>query len=151
MDQRTEREILAAHADRLNAGLSGVAAYPSMTREQQRVLRHVTNAPMPRRYVYRRSRRVQGPAANHDLAPYERVVNFAVLDRDFDIERGELTPKGSFRRKAIAEHFAEPIEQLYRQDFVELVSKGYRVRIPRWFYRDLGILETAIVEHPALA
>ncbi len=52
-------------------------------------------------------RRIVG-AANLDLAPYERVVNFALLDRDFDGERGELTPKrllqsqnhrGPFRRR----------------------------------------------------
>ena len=30
-------------------------------------------------------------AANGDLAPYERVVNFAVLERDFELERDELT------------------------------------------------------------
>ncbi len=86
-------------------------------------------------------------AANKDLAPYERVVNFAVLERDFDIDKGELTPKGSFRRKNIEEHFAETIENLFQSDFVELQSVGFSIRIPRWFYRDLGILETDIVAH----
>ena len=38
MDERIEREILAAHADRLNAGLEGLAAYPSMTSEQRHAL-----------------------------------------------------------------------------------------------------------------
>lgn len=38
MDSRVEREILAAHADRLNAGLRGSAAYPPMTSEQHHVL-----------------------------------------------------------------------------------------------------------------
>jgi long-subunit acyl-CoA synthetase (AMP-forming)/GNAT superfamily N-acetyltransferase len=83
--------------------------------------------------------------ANHDLAPYERVVNFRVLDRDFDGERGELTPKGSFNRKTIRENFSEVIEELYRRDFVELELGRLRVRIPRWFFRDLGILEPDIV------
>ena len=87
-------------------------------------------------------------AANNDLAPYERVVNFAVLKRDFDLERGELTPKGTFRRKVIEEQFAETIDGLYQSDFVEIRADGFRVRIPRWFYRDLGILETDIVEQP---
>ena len=54
--------------------------------------------------------------ANKELAPYERVVNFALLDRDFDAARDELTPKGSFRRKVIEEHFAETIEALYREE-----------------------------------
>ena len=83
--------------------------------------------------------------ANHDLAPYERVVNFRVLDRDFALERGELTPKGSFKRKEIQKNFADTIEELYRRDFVELVVGELEVRIPRWFFRDLGILEPDII------
>ncbi len=83
-------------------------------------------------------------AANEDLAPYERVVNFAVLDRDFTIERGELTAKGSFRRKTIEANFQDVIEGLYRSDVVTLSWQGLRVRIPRWFHRDLGILESDI-------
>jgi hypothetical protein len=38
MDARVEREILAAHADRLNQGLRGTAAYPQMTSKQRHVL-----------------------------------------------------------------------------------------------------------------
>jgi hypothetical protein len=38
MDAKIEREILAAHADQLNAGLRGSAAYPSMTSEQRSIL-----------------------------------------------------------------------------------------------------------------
>jgi long-chain acyl-CoA synthetase len=86
--------------------------------------------------------------ANHDLAPYERVVNFRVLDRDFERERGELTPKGSFNRKIIQRNFSETIEELYRRDFVELEVGELRARIPRWFFRDLGILEPDIVAQP---
>ncbi len=85
--------------------------------------------------------------ANQGLAPYERVVNFAVLDRDFERERGELTPKGSFQRKTIEENFRDTIEALYERDYVELEVGDLRVRIPRWFFRDLGILEPEIVAH----
>ncbi len=83
--------------------------------------------------------------ANQGLAPYERVVNFAVLDRDFDRGKGELTPKGSFQRKTIEENFREVIEALYERDYVELEVGDLSVRIPRWFFRDLGILEPEIV------
>ena len=83
-------------------------------------------------------------AANRDLHPYERVVDFAVLDRDFSEELGELTPKGSYRRKTIEEHFAPVIEELYRGDAVDLAVDGLTVRAPRWFYRDLGILSRDI-------
>ncbi|RPJ41437.1 MAG: AMP-dependent synthetase, partial [Candidatus Latescibacterota bacterium] len=84
-------------------------------------------------------------AANRDLAPSERVVNFALLDRDFEAERGELTPKRSFKRKMIEANFAEVIRDLYRKDHILLEAGGVPVRIPRWFYRDLGILETDIL------
>ncbi|MCM2315766.1 MAG: GNAT family N-acetyltransferase [Thermoanaerobaculia bacterium] len=84
-------------------------------------------------------------SANAGLAPYERVVRFAVLDRDFDAERDELTPKGSFRRKVIEAHFAETIEKLYASNHVDLVAGPLLVRVPRWFFRDLGVLEDDIV------
>ncbi|MFH1964288.1 MAG: AMP-binding protein, partial [Acidobacteriota bacterium] len=86
-------------------------------------------------------------AVNSDLAPYERVVNFAILDRDFSLGKGELTPKGSLRRKVIEQHFSENIDQMYVQDHIDLPLRksALTVRIPRWFFRDLGILETDIV------
>jgi len=85
--------------------------------------------------------------ANQGLAPYERVVNFAVLERDFERGRGELTPKGSFQRKTIEGNFQGTIDRLYERDYVELEVGELRVRIPRWFFRDLGILEPEIVAH----
>jgi long-chain acyl-CoA synthetase len=84
-------------------------------------------------------------SANAGLAPYERVVNFALLDRDFDVEHGELTPKGSYRRKSIEANFAHVIERLYRSGHVELQLDELRVKMPRWFFRDLGILEDDVV------
>jgi len=83
--------------------------------------------------------------ANTDLAPYERVVNFTVLERDFQRELGELTPKGSVNRKTIQKNFSEIIDRLYQRDFVELAVGSLTVRLPRWFFRDLGILEPDIV------
>lgn len=79
--------------------------------------------------------------ANKDLAPYERVVNFAILDREFDVDREELTAKGSFRRKKIEENFASVIGELYRGDAVVFRLGELEVRVPRWFFRDVGILE----------
>ncbi len=84
-------------------------------------------------------------AANADLAPYERVVNFEVLERDFELARRELTAKGSYRRKVIEEDFREVIEKLYKGNYVELECGELLVRIPRWFFRDLGLLESDIV------
>ena len=84
-------------------------------------------------------------SANADAAPYERVINFTMLDRDFNADIGELTPKGSFNRKAIETHFHDVIETLYISNVVTLKGKSVTIQIPRWFYRDLGILENDIL------
>ncbi|MCP4572329.1 MAG: AMP-binding protein [bacterium] len=83
-------------------------------------------------------------AANPGLASYERVVDFAILERDFHIDHGELTPKGSFRRKVIERNFADVIASMYQTNVRELEVGGRTVRIPRWFTRDLGVLDDAI-------
>jgi long-chain acyl-CoA synthetase len=86
--------------------------------------------------------------ANIGVAPYERVVNFTVLDRDFSLNKKELTPKGSFNRKNIEKNFAETIKKLYQSDHISFAVGDLEVIIPRWFYRDLGILEDDILyEH----
>jgi long-chain acyl-CoA synthetase len=86
-------------------------------------------------------------AANRNVTPYERVVNFAVLDRDFEIQHGELTPKGTLNRRIVEQNFAGIIQDLYGRDFVEFQVDSFRVKIPRWFFRDLGILEDDIFVH----
>ncbi len=84
-------------------------------------------------------------AANAGLAPYERVINFTLLDRDFRIELGELTPKGSFNRKAITENFSAVIAELYQSNYITFYISGLKIQVPRWFFRDLGILEDDII------
>jgi long-chain acyl-CoA synthetase len=83
-------------------------------------------------------------AANRHVAPYERVVNFAILDRDFDVQRGEITPKGTLNRRVVEQNFDMPIQELYGNDFVELEMDSFRIKIPRWFFRELSILEDDI-------
>jgi long-chain acyl-CoA synthetase len=48
-----------------------------------------------------------------DAADFEQVRCFELLDRPFSMERGELTPKLSLCRKAIAGAFAKEIESMY--------------------------------------
>ncbi len=84
-------------------------------------------------------------AANADAAPYERVINFTFLDRSFSSEMGELTPKGTFNRKTIEKNFHDIIETLYISNVVTIAAKGFNIHIPRWFFRDLGILENDIL------
>ncbi|MFV2071459.1 MAG: GNAT family N-acetyltransferase [Thermoanaerobaculales bacterium] len=76
-------------------------------------------------------------SANSFLAPYERIVDFAVIDRDFDAEHGELTAKGTFRRKAIERSFADQIRLLYRRTTIKV--GGAEVTVPNWFFQALGI------------
>ena len=84
-------------------------------------------------------------SANNDVAPYERVVNFTLLDRDFSADKGEVTPKGSFNRKTIENNFTSLIESLYQSNVVLIKGPDITVSIPKWFYRDLSILETDII------
>ncbi|MCG8449105.1 MAG: AMP-dependent synthetase/ligase [Pirellulales bacterium] len=49
-----------------------------------------------------------------DASQEEQVGPFAILDRNFSQEQGELTAKLSLRREKIAANFAARIEKLYR-------------------------------------
>jgi long-subunit acyl-CoA synthetase (AMP-forming)/GNAT superfamily N-acetyltransferase len=77
-------------------------------------------------------------AANARLLPFERVVDFAFLDRNFEAERGELTPKGTFRRRQVEANFADTIDRLYHHPTVEVEVDGLTVTLQPWLVRDLG-------------
>lgn len=76
---------------------------------------------------------------NQFLAPYERIVNFTIIDRDFEADRGELTVKSTYKRKAIEQNFAPVIEEMYARDYVSLTVDGFDFRIPSWFLRAQGL------------
>jgi glycosyltransferase involved in cell wall biosynthesis len=76
-------------------------------------------------------------------------VDFAVLDRDFESARGEIGPQGFLNRKVIEANFHDLVEGFYRSPSVDLDAAGVQVRIPRWFYRDLGIMQDEIVADPS--
>jgi long-chain acyl-CoA synthetase len=48
-----------------------------------------------------------------DLANFERVRRFTLLEKQFSIEDGELTPTQKVRRKVIEERYARLIESMY--------------------------------------
>jgi long-chain acyl-CoA synthetase len=50
---------------------------------------------------------------NADLAPFETVKRFELLDRDLTAESGELTPTLKVRRKIVVEKFANLISGMY--------------------------------------
>ncbi len=53
-------------------------------------------------------------AIQKDLANYERVRKFTLLDKQFTIEDGELTPTQKVKRTVIEERYAHLIEEMYQ-------------------------------------
>ncbi len=50
---------------------------------------------------------------NRDRSRYEQIKRFAILPRDFTMERDEMTPTLKLKRTPILEHFADAAESLY--------------------------------------
>jgi long-chain acyl-CoA synthetase len=50
------------------------------------------------------------------LASYERIKKIVLLDRDFEIEKGEITPSLKIRRAIIEGRYKEMIESMYREE-----------------------------------
>jgi len=50
---------------------------------------------------------------NRDLAPFEQIKKFAVLENEMSQSTGELTPTLKVRRRVVAEKYASLIEGLY--------------------------------------
>jgi len=51
-----------------------------------------------------------------NLASYERIRKFVILDKPFTIEGGELTPTLKVRRKVIEERYANLIKDIYERE-----------------------------------
>ncbi len=51
--------------------------------------------------------------ANKQLASFEHIKRFRILDRDFSIESGELTPTMKVRRTQVLENFRHIVAELY--------------------------------------
>ena len=50
-----------------------------------------------------------------ELAPYEQIRKFRLLDRDFSLEKGELTPTLKLRRSVILKNFNKIIDAMYAE------------------------------------
>jgi long-chain acyl-CoA synthetase len=48
-----------------------------------------------------------------DLAPFEHIGRFTLLDREFSIDSGELTATLKIRRKAINTIYKDQIDSMY--------------------------------------
>jgi long-subunit acyl-CoA synthetase (AMP-forming)/GNAT superfamily N-acetyltransferase len=77
-------------------------------------------------------------SCNKFLAPFERVVRFALIDRDFREDLEELTPKGSFRRRNVEESFRSVIDSMYESTYIARTIGHLEVRIPITFLQHLG-------------
>jgi long-chain acyl-CoA synthetase len=52
---------------------------------------------------------------NANLAHFEQIKQFAMLDRELTQDQDELTPTLKLKRRAVNEHFADVIDKLYAQ------------------------------------
>ena len=82
---------------------------------------------------------------NKFLSPFERILDYRLIDRPFSDEHGELTPKGTYKRKIIEKNFAEQIESMYVKNHTLVYIKNTEVRIPNWFLREKGTLSRDII------
>jgi long-chain acyl-CoA synthetase len=54
-----------------------------------------------------------------DLAPFERVKKIALLEKEFTIESGELTPSLKIKRNVVEKRYKEVIDSLYNEVVAE--------------------------------
>lgn len=85
---------------------------------------------------------------NRNLSTYERIVKFVILNRNFDEQKGELTSKGTFKRKIIENNFKNIIEELYTKSNIEFNCLELKIMVPIWALKDIGITENDIVCSP---
>ena len=82
---------------------------------------------------------------NKFLAPFERILDFRLIDRPFDDKHGELTPKHTYKRKVIEKNFSGLIESMYVKNETSVYVGNTEVKIPNWFLREKGCLSRDIV------
>ncbi|MBT3228900.1 MAG: GNAT family N-acetyltransferase [Candidatus Marinimicrobia bacterium] len=84
-------------------------------------------------------------SVNSFLAPFERIVDFRQVDRDFKKDLGELTEKGTFKRSAILEHFKSTVESLYERPYKSFFMEGLEIQIPNWVFLQRGWTQNDLV------
>ncbi|RYF10604.1 MAG: long-chain fatty acid--CoA ligase, partial [Deltaproteobacteria bacterium] len=56
-------------------------------------------------------------ACNRQLAKYETIKKFAILEHDFSQESGELTPSLKIKRKVITERYKQVLDGFYDEQY----------------------------------
>ena len=77
---------------------------------------------------------------NKFLAPFERILDFRLIDRPFDADKGELTPKGTYKRRVIEKNFDSFISAMYEKNYISLHLDDFDIHVPNWFLREKGCL-----------
>ena len=83
-------------------------------------------------------------SVNGFLSPFERIVNYSIIERNFSIEKNELTQKGTFKRKNVLLNYKPAIDQMYKKDYVSLYSENSEIKFPNWLIREIGTIKSNI-------
>jgi long-chain acyl-CoA synthetase len=78
-----------------------------------RNIEYVSNSDLARNPVINELIDKEINSIQRDLANYERVRRFTLLEKQFSIEEGELTPTQKIRRKFIEERYSNIIDSMY--------------------------------------
>jgi long-chain acyl-CoA synthetase len=54
---------------------------------------------------------------SHALAPFEKIIEFTLLPREFSLEREEVTPTMKIKRRQVNDAYRDVIASMYREDF----------------------------------
>jgi len=57
--------------------------------------------------------RIEGQSK--DLAHHEKIIKFTLMDHQFTIENGEMTPSNKLKRKVIAQNYEDIIQKMYQE------------------------------------
>ena len=77
-------------------------------------------------------------AANRQLVSYERVVDFAIVEEPMTAD--ELREDGTLHRKAVLTRHRAVVDAMYEGRARTFAMGGVKVLLPRWLFRELGIL-----------
>ena len=92
----------------VTVNVSSAESLKGMEQLQNRELAEVAVAPPVVTEVQKAVARV-----NQQLAPFEQIRKFRILQHDFSIESGELTPTMKVRRNRVLENHRELVSELY--------------------------------------
>lgn len=67
------------------------------------------------------------------------------INRNFDEQKGELTSKGTFKRKTIENNFKNIIDELYKKANIEFSCFDLKILVPIWALKDIGITENDLI------